>query len=153
MNYRKACLDLISVLLRENLEQRFTESSSFTDQIMQQTDFGSISKDNKKLYLSFVKEKCKKISNEVYSETVDAVIEKTMLNLASVSPVFTDEEMREIYMLTKSTVGLKIIRNLDIMRTAFNDGTLIMIEVMIKKWQSPDNIEQLIDFLNTLDLD
>jgi hypothetical protein len=153
VNYRKECLDLVEQMLRENFEQRFLATNLIDKNAVEDTENAPVAWMTKRqnlLYTQFLKEQVINISREVYTEKINEVMAKIMVDMASISKVFSDEEMHQIYDLTKSPLGMKVIRNLDIMRDAVRDGLFLMGREMRNRFRSPEYTKQLEDFFEKL---
>lgn len=151
MDYRKECLSLVEELLREDIEQRFiidTQPNTMFDEVYESME--GLDPEKVRVYREFLTALNSQIAKEVYAESIDAAMSIIIVGMTQISSVFTDDEMHQLYDLAKSPLGLKIIRNMDIMRNAVKDGIMHMAKVLVRKWSSPENAEKVSDFCSKL---
>ena len=156
MDYRKECLKLVEEILRETLEQKFTQQSLTNKAIDSELDpdeFGGLSLEKIKLFQSFVKKYTMNVSKAVYHEHIDETMKNIMIDIGSIAAMFTDDELRQIYEATRSPIGRKVLRNLDIIRNAMQDGLLVMGLALVKSWNSDENVKKIQDYFLALHLE
>jgi hypothetical protein len=152
VDYRKELLVIAEVLIRENIERRFT--TGVQDKLLKELDLSKFGLDlteaQMETYLKFVKERVDRISREIYEASIDATLSTIVKELGSVFLVFTDDEVKQLYDLSKSSLGRKIIRNLDIVQDAFSQGMIHMGHAMMEKFSDPTSMDEISDFVEKL---
>jgi hypothetical protein len=68
-----------------------------------------------------------------------------------VQDLFTEEESKEFAAFVKTQVGMKILRNMDLVRESYVDGLNNLVAATVKAWNRPDITEAIQNYVELVE--
>jgi hypothetical protein len=153
MSYR----DEVSVILHRQitsfLDSRYEQSyKDHCKKVFEQESHTGMSGKSIKKISEYITKLLIDLSKEVYSENRDEVHIKIFNEVDKlVQDLFTEEESKEFAAFVKTQVGMKILRNMDLVRESYVDGLNNLVAATVKAWNRPDITEAIQNYVELVE--
>jgi hypothetical protein len=149
---RKKAISLLTGLYRDSLEERFYKYEPEVKKMLDSEAFVSLNDNPHAVEINtYVSRMMAEQSRNIYEEMKEEAISSVSKNIEEIfDGLFSNDEMGELVAFLSSSLGLKLVRNIDVIRQTFDDASRPINVAILKRWNEPDSAEMIREFIESL---
>jgi hypothetical protein len=151
--YQTKCYALYERHLREHFLNIDTGASKRRmEEILQSEPFKEMTAlPNVKRINDFMSNLLNEISQQVVDSNMDAVIKNILTDVREfIESVLTEEDAQAVYEFATSQAGSKVLRNLDLLKDAYQDAATTLTVKILERWSDPDIASRIGYFISEI---